>query len=129
MTKDEPILFFDGVCGLCNRFVDFVLKWDTEKRFRFSPLQGETAQARGLGSSVDSMIVVAGAQIFRADDAFFYIIERISGPGCFLAWGKYLPSFLRHALYRFTAEHRYRLFGKRDTCRLPSPEEKGRFLP
>jgi len=126
------IVFFDGVCGLCNSSVDFVLRHDRRGRMRFAPLQGETA-ARLLPAAdrenLGSLVLWEDGQAWRRSTAVVHILWKLGGiwtvPAAVL-W--LIPSPLRNAGYRVVAKLRYRLFGKKETCRLPSPEERGRFL-
>lgn len=129
----HPILFFDGVCGLCNHSVDWLLKHDHQAIFRFAPLQGETAQRslpRADTLQLGSVILRVDGQIFRQSSAVVRvlwrlgILEKISGTMLWL-----IPKPLRDLGYRIVARNRYRWFGKKETCRMPSPEERSRFLP
>ena len=129
-----PVIFFDGVCGLCNRFVDGLLKADKAGRFRFSPLQGETAasllreKARSSGDPTSIVLWDQGTALEKSD-AVLKIAERLGGTWRFCLIGRWMPRQLRDGLYDFIARHRYGWFGKSDTCRLPSAEERSRFLP
>ena len=127
------ILFFDGVCGLCNEAVDFVLMRDRHGIFQFAPLQGETA--RTLLSPADvqdlnSMILWVGGRSFRKSSAVVRVLWQL-GLGwrlmAILLW--LIPLPLRNLAYSVVAANRYRMFGKKETCRLPTPDERTRFLP
>lgn len=128
----RPIIFFDGVCGLCNSSVDFVLRHDRHGRMRFAPLQGETA-ARLLPAAdrenLGSLVLWSEAGAFRRSAAVVRILWQLGGlwkvPAACL-W--LIPGPLRDGGYRVVAALRYRLFGKKETCRLPTPEERGRIL-
>lgn len=128
-----PILFFDGVCGLCNRFVDFILRHDRNGALRLAPLQGETAEAlleAGDRESVSSVILRVGDRNFRRSAAVVRVLWRLGlfwKPVGVLLWLVPLP--LRDLGYKLVARYRYRLFGKKETCRLPTPEERDRLLP
>ncbi len=127
------ILFFDGVCGLCSRAVDFVLTRDRQGVFKFAPLQGETA--RQLLSAADvgdlnSMVLWVEGRTYCKSSAAVRILWRLG-----LSWqiiGTLLwlvPLPLRNLGYSLVARYRYRFFGKHDACRMPTPEERSRFLP
>jgi predicted DCC family thiol-disulfide oxidoreductase YuxK len=132
LKEQTPIVFFDGVCGLCNSSVDFVLRHDRRGRLKFSPLQGETAE-RLLPSedreNLGSLVLWDGGRMFRRSSAVVRILWRL-GPLWRLLGGLLwvIPLPLRNAVYRVVAGSRYRWFGKKETCRLPSPEERERFL-
>ncbi|MGA8478514.1 MAG: DCC1-like thiol-disulfide oxidoreductase family protein [Chthoniobacterales bacterium] len=135
--EKQPILFFDGVCGLCNRAVDFVLREDRDQKFLFAPLQGETFKAfvkdHPEASAVDSAFVLCytaqGEQLLMRSDAMFYILGQLPQFGWIARIGHFIPRPIRDAVYRLIASTRYRVWGKRDSCRLPTPEEEQRFLP
>ena len=137
--KNQPpspiaIIFFDGVCGLCNRFVDLLLRIDTDRRFFFAPLQGDTA-TKLLGGQLDltnptSIVLLIGDQRFERSEAVGIILRSLGWPwkaaGLTLAL---LPQKLADWGYDQVATNRYRLFGKLESCRLPTSEEQDRFLP
>lgn len=132
VSTATPVVFFDGVCGLCNSSVDFVLRHDVQGRLKFAPLQGETA-ARLLPSAdrenLGSLVLWDNGRMYRRSPAVVRILWRL-GPFWRLMGGLIwlVPLPLRNAGYRLVAALRYRLFGKKETCRLPSPEERSRFL-
>ena len=132
-ASEHPIVFFDGVCGLCNTSVNWVMNRDRRKAFRFSPLQGETAAAilpKTDIESLHSMVLQLNGRIFRKSSAAVRILwqlgplEKAAGT---LLW--LIPRPLRDVGYGIVARNRYRWFGKKETCRLPTPEERARFLP
>jgi predicted DCC family thiol-disulfide oxidoreductase YuxK len=128
----ESIVFFDGVCGLCNLVVDRILRADRRGVLLFSPLQGETA-ARILGrkpsDELGSVVYWDGTAAYEKSEAILRIADRLGGWRRLAVFGRILPRFIRDALYDFIARNRYGWFGKKETCRLPSPEERSRFLP
>lgn len=133
MDSERPIVFFDGVCGMCNYTVDFLLKHDTQERLLFAPLQGTTAaerlDPRDVGS-LSSIVFLVNGQAYRHSSAVARILWRIGGVWRILGAMLWLvPWPLRHLGYKLTAKLRYRLFGKKETCRMPTPEERARFLP
>ena len=129
----EPVLFFDGVCGLCNRFVDFTMTRDHARRIRFSPLQGETARARLEPhdiASLDSVVLLDEEGAHRRSAAVVRVLRHFSLGWRILAGVLWLiPRPLRDLGYKLVAANRYRMFGKKDACRLPTPDERSRFLP
>lgn len=130
---EPPIIFFDGVCGLCNRFVDAVLRADRKGVFRFAPLQGETAKALLTPLPDDDRtwsVIYRDAQgTFRESEAVLRVLWRLGGWWKVLAVLQCVPRPIRDSVYRMVARNRYRWFGKRAACRLPTPEERARFLP
>jgi len=131
LPGDRPILFFDGVCGLCTAVVDFVMRHDSEQRFLFATLQGPTASATlGIrpGQVLDTVIVVEGSQRFERSDAALRIARHLGWPWRALSWLKMVPRPLRDAIYGWVARNRYGWFGKKQSCRMPTPAERARFL-
>jgi len=129
----HPILFFDGVCGMCNRFVDILLKADRRGLFRFAPLQGETAR-RMLpplpGDPAEwSLMYLDERGLHDHWDASLGVYRRLGGLWLLLALPGIIPRRIRNPLYRVIARNRYRWFGRRSACRVPTPEEASRFLP
>ena len=131
-SDSNPILFFDGVCGLCNSVVDWVLRNDRRGIVLFSPLQGETAQQRlpdGDRERLDTVVFIEGDRITRRSTAIVRLLSHLGGVWTVLAWLLWLiPWPLRDVGYRAVSKLRYRLFGKKETCRLPTPDERARFL-
>lgn len=137
-TLPPRLVLFDGVCGLCDRVVQWVIDHDPKGKFSFAPLQGETAAAirarhPKIPESLETFVLVeqvGGAErIYLRSAAAFRLFRIIGGPWKILSWLGVLPRFLTDLGYRFIAKIRYRVFGKMDSCRLPTPEERGRFLP
>ncbi len=132
LTKEKPIVFFDGYCGLCNWFVDFILKQDRNHTLLFAPLQGPTAQAL-IGvmdlSYLESVILYDTGQIYRRSSAVLCVLKYLGGFWTIFAVLAIVPTSWRNALYDIIAKRRYRWFGKKEICRLPSPKERHLFLP
>ena len=133
METANPIVLFDGVCNLCNGSVQFILRHDPAARFRFASLQspvGQDLQARfGMDPGrLDSVILVEGDRWYKESDAALRIARGMSGAWKALAAFRVIPRPIRDAAYRLIARNRYRWFGKQETCWLPTPELRGRFL-
>ncbi|MBL4884880.1 MAG: thiol-disulfide oxidoreductase DCC family protein [Planctomycetaceae bacterium] len=128
----DQVIFFDGVCGLCNHFVDFVLKLDRDQVFLFAPIQGETAEKYLKATDLDKMksiVLMKQGHVFRHTAAVVRVLWGLPGIWKIAGWLLWLvPGPLRDIGYRLVAKFRYHLFGKKDVCRLPSPEERTRFL-
>ncbi len=129
--KDQPIIFFDGVCGLCNGFVDFIMSIDHKKRFLFSPLQSEFAKTHlppGMTQDLKSVVLLSEGKLHTKSEAVIKVMSEIGGIWKVINLGKILPRALSNKVYDMVAENRYSLFGKKETCRLPSEEERQRFV-
>lgn len=125
------IIFFDGVCGLCNGFVDYMIKVDKKGVFKFSPLQSEYARTHLSAADVNdlkSIVVLIDGKTYRQAQAVLKALSHLGGIWKLgLVFGE-LPEGLLNWGYNLVAQNRYRLFGKRETCRLPTPEERSRFI-
>jgi predicted DCC family thiol-disulfide oxidoreductase YuxK len=129
---DKPVIFFDDVCIMCNTFVNLLLRVDRSQQFLFAPLHGETA-SKLLPPLPDDptkwlMIYVDERGIHDQSDASLEVCRRLGGFWWFLSLARFIPRAIRNPIYRVIARNRYRWFGKRDACRIPSPEERARFL-
>ncbi len=125
----QPVILFDGVCHLCNRFVRFVLSRDPASHFAFAPLQSEFARQRLGAVHLDSIVLAESGQVVYAEIAVLRILSRLNRPWPWLAqMTGWLPGPLLAWGYRFVARHRYRLFGRDEICALPQPGWKDRFL-
>jgi predicted DCC family thiol-disulfide oxidoreductase YuxK len=132
LTSDNNIVFYDGVCGLCDHTVQFLLKLDSRKELVFSPLQGETAK-RLLDSqelvNLQSIIFYRDQKKFYRSRAVLEILNSIGGIWHCFKILKLIPSFILDFFYNLIARYRYQIFGHYDQCRVPSAAEKARFLP
>jgi predicted DCC family thiol-disulfide oxidoreductase YuxK len=129
----NPVIFFDGVCNLCTGSVQFVIKHDPQHYFRFASLQSELGQQflqqNGLSADTfDSFIVWEEGKYYTESTAALRVAKKLNG-----AWpGLYvfilLPAFIRNSVYRLIARNRYRWFGKKETCWVPTPELNSLFI-
>lgn len=136
--EPAPILLYDGVCGLCNRFVQIVLDHDPEGRFRFAPLQSRLASAalarHGLDPSVLSTVVVVldherpTERLLTKSRAALFVLKSLGGAWNLLRPFGLLPTAVLDLAYDGVARNRYRVFGRSETCRMPKPEQRARFL-
>ena len=128
------VVFFDGVCGLCDRSVRFLLRRDRRDRFRFAPLQGETAHRvlPPLGGQVDDLdtmyVLTSEGRLLRRSRAILFAATELGGAWRLVGVLRIIPTPLLDLVYRFVARVRYRVFGRFDTCSIPTPEERTRFL-
>ena len=127
------MILFDGVCNLCNGFVTFVIARDPAGRFQFGPLQSPAAQ-RLLGSidshdaSLDSVVLVENGRVWTRSAAALRIARGLSFPWPLAYVFIVIPRPLRDWIYNLVARNRYRWFGKRDVCMVPTPELRARFI-
>ena len=133
----SDIILFDGVCNLCNGFVQFVIRHDAAGRFRFAALQSAAGQAvlathgmdaAAVAAAPDSVLLQHDGKLYAHSEAVLRIAQGLGGPWRALLLGRLLPRAWRDAAYRFVARHRYRWFGRQESCWLPTPELKARFL-
>jgi len=139
MTESNPIILYDGVCGLCNRMVQFLLNHDKHGRLRFASLQSDFAEKvlRRHGfdpKDLDTLHVVenydqADERMLQRSNAILRAGRELSGVWSVLAGAAgIVPRPVRDLVYGFVAQNRYRVFGKFDTCMLPDPKQRSRFL-
>lgn len=135
----DPIILYDGVCGLCNRLVQFLLRHDRQGRLRFASLQSDFAakvlQRHGIDpKDLDTLHVIenyeqSGERVLQRSDAILRASRELGGFwSVSAAAAGVIPRALRDVVYRFVARNRYRVFGKYDTCMLPEPNQRSRFL-
>ena len=130
------VVFFDGVCALCNGSVRLFIRRDRNTVLSFAPLQGETfatLNAR-LEAGLDSMVYVRGhgtdqRQVYVRSEAVLQILRDLGGFWRVVSWARIVPRFLRDPIYDLIARKRYRWFGRYDECRLPTPRQKEQLLP
>lgn len=127
-----PVILFDGICNLCNGTVDFIIKRDKKARFRFAALQSDAGaqivKKIRIPGETDSVILIWNSQVFTESDAALEITRLLPLPWKAFVVFKILPKKIRDRIYRWIAKNRYRWFGKKDSCRIPTPEETKRFL-
>ena len=127
------IMLYDGVCNVCNASVQFVLAHERAAEMQFASLQSERGQKivaeRSLSGSIDSVVVIDGERVYRRSGAVVFVLGRTRAPWRWLAPLLWLvPRPLRDLGYDLFAKNRYRMFGKRDACMIPTPELRARFL-
>jgi predicted DCC family thiol-disulfide oxidoreductase YuxK len=133
MTIPKSIIFFDGVCNLCNASIDFIIKRDKKGQFLVGALQ-DAVSKKVLSDYpikkdyLDSLVLLENKEIFYKSTAALKIAKNLSGLWPVFYPLIYLPQSLRDPIYDWIAKNRYSWFGKKNTCRLPSPEEKAKFL-
>ena len=131
--QDHPILLFDGVCNLCNGFVQFVIKRDKKAVFRFAALQSdlgkELSATAGLPAhSMDTVVLYENNRFYTHSDVGLRVARRLNGLWPLAYALVIIPKFIRDGIYNLVAKNRYRWFGKRESCMVPTPELRSRFL-
>lgn len=134
----NPIVLYDGVCGLCNRLVQFLLKRDRHDHWRFASLQSEFAAAllkrHGLDSrDLDTVYLVldykqSNERVLARSDAIIYLLRQLGGVWSIASLGRVLPKWVRDGIYKIIAGDRYRFFGKYESCLLPQEQHRHKFL-
>ena len=128
----RPIILFDGVCNLCSGSVQFVLKRDKKNLFRFASLQSKPGQAllnkfKLSANTFNSFVLVEGDKIYTRSTAALRVAKDLKGWKWLHAL-RFIPKFIRDGVYNLIAKNRYKWFGKKEECWVPSPELRSRFL-
>ncbi|MCM3116401.1 thiol-disulfide oxidoreductase DCC family protein [Neobacillus sp. MER 74] len=128
----DRIILFDGICNLCNNSVQFIIKRDTIGFFKFTSLQSETGQALlkkyGLNKDLNSFVLLENGKAYVKSSAALRVCSKLGSAWPILSILRFLPPFSRDFLYDIVAKNRYKWFGKKESCMLPLPEWKERFL-
>lgn len=131
--KQQPLILFDGVCNFCNSAVNFVIKRDKRARIQFAPLQSEKGRlyARQYGINPDDMktfLFIEDNKVYTRSTASLKVC-RYLGALWPLCYGLIIiPKFIRNGIYNWVAKNRYKWFGKKETCMIPTPEVRARFI-
>ena len=134
IPKDKKIVLFDGVCNLCNSAVTFIIEHDKKDVFRFASLQSEIGrklvEERGMDpEELDSIVLIdPGVAYYRKSTAALEISSELSGGYSLLKNFLFIPESLRDGIYNFVANNRYKWYGKKESCMIPTPELKSKFL-
>ena len=132
-ASDKIVVLFDGVCNLCNGAVQFIIKRDRSSKFLFASLQSDFGQSQLLKFRLDpsklhSIIVLEDGKLYERSEAALKIASRLAQPWPLFATFRILPRFFRDWVYDLVAMNRYRMFGKKESCMIPTPETKARFV-
>ena len=131
---NESIIIFDGVCNFCNGVVNFILVRDKKDIFRFAANQSEAAKQIllknniPLETEISTVFLFENGKLYQKSTAALRIARKLPFAWNLCYIGIIIPAFLRNVIYDFIAKNRYKWFGKKETCRVPSPAERGKFL-
>ncbi len=133
MDNNKIILLFDGVCNLCNGFVQFILKRNKKRNIYFGALQSESGQRllkeKGLPfDKFETLIVISKGTILKRSQAFFFLCRQLDFPWPLMGIFRIIPKCISDFVYDRIAKSRYSLFGKKDVCLMPTEDIKGRFI-
>ncbi|MEY9970115.1 putative DCC family thiol-disulfide oxidoreductase YuxK [Lysinibacillus sp. RC46] len=126
------IILFDGVCNFCDSSVQFIIKYDQAAYFQFASIQSEAGQALlaqyEVPENIDSVILIEQGKVYFESTAALKICRRLDSfwPVCYILI--MIPPSIRNTMYRLFAKNRYRLFGRKEVCLLPTPSQRNRFL-
>ncbi|MFT5647928.1 MAG: putative DCC family thiol-disulfide oxidoreductase YuxK [Aureispira sp.] len=133
MIEPPAIVLFDGVCNFCNHSIQFIIKRDKKSYFKFGALQSEEGKAllkkHGLSSEIlDTIVLIEGGKAYTYSTAPLRIVRKLSllWPICFIFI--LVPTFIRNPIYKWISKNRYKWFGKQESCLMPTPEIRSRFL-
>ncbi len=131
--NSKPIILFDGICNLCDGAVQFIIRHDPNKKFLFTSLQSEAGQNllkeyQSPVANFNSFILIQEGKIYDKSTGALKVARQIKGAWSWLYIFIIIPKFIRDAIYSLIAQNRYKWFGKKDTCMLPTSELKARFL-
>jgi predicted DCC family thiol-disulfide oxidoreductase YuxK len=130
---DQPIVLFDGVCNLCNGAVQFIIRHDKKNIFMFASLQSEVGrkileQYNFPLDELNSFILIENNKAYTRSTGALRVAKKINGLWPLLYGFIIIPKFIRDSIYNWVAGNRYKWFGKKDACMIPTPELKARFL-
>ena len=128
LIKMHQVILFDGVCGLCNKSVDILIKMDRRKRFKYTSLQGEYVKTLDIEPDIDSIIFYQDGAVYYKSTAILKILQALGGLWVMTRVFYLIPRVLRDFIYDSIAKYRYRIFGKLESCRMPKEDEKDLFI-
>lgn len=133
VNTSRPVLYFDGVCNLCNGVVQFIIRHDKKQQFLFASLQSVSgqkilAEMPEAAQQAGSVILQYNNKYYTRSSAILQVCRLLGGWFMLLLAGYILPPFIRNTLYNFIARNRYRWFGQKEECMIPTPELKNRFI-
>lgn len=130
-NPNQKVVFFDGFCGLCSEFVDFVMKIDKKSLFKFSPLQSQFAEDNlplSFTKDLSTVVIIIDGQTFTKAQGVLRLFKEVGGFWSLISILRFLPQWLLNLGYDQIAKHRYKIRPKKESCRLPTPEEREKFI-
>ena len=129
----DNLVLFDGVCNLCSAFVQFVIRHDRTAKFRFAAIQSEIGReifrSHGLDAAdLQTFVLISGGRVLVRSDAAIEVASRFGDAWRFVTIFRFVPRMVRDGLYSLVARNRYRWFGRKEVCMIPTPEIKERFV-
>ncbi len=133
MKSESPVIFFDGFCNLCNAAVQFAIERDRKNVFRFSSLQSDYAQEKLVHFNIqpkqgESMVLLENGKVYERSTAALKVARKLGGLWPLLYGFIIIPRFIRDSVYNYVGKNRYKWFGKKESCWVPTPELKEKFL-
>ena len=130
ISKKHPVIAFDGVCNLCNGFIQWLIKKDKKKQFRYTTLQSSEGSLLKDAVDVDgdSVLLVYEEKIYLLSDVGLKCASILGGVWSVASWLRYLPKGFRDFIYKWIAKNRYKWFGEKDVCMIPDPSIRSLFL-
>ena len=128
MEKEKRIIIFDGVCGLCNKSVDILIKLDRHKIFQYTSLQGEFVKTLDIEPDIDSIVFYEDGILYYKSTAILKILRSLGGIWIMSNIFYLIPQVIRDFIYDVIAKYRYKIFGKIDSCRMPKEGEEELFI-
>jgi predicted DCC family thiol-disulfide oxidoreductase YuxK len=130
--QENPIVLFDGVCNYCNAMVNFVICNDKKAIFKFAPLQSDAGkqlkEKYKITREIDSVIFIENEKVYTYSDAAIRIAKHLGWPAKIFYGLLIVPKFIRQPVYKWIARNRYKWFGKKEACMVPTKDTRARFL-
>lgn len=132
-SPDYSIIIFDGVCNFCNSSVNFIISRDNKNAFKFAPMQSSTGQqmlaTHNISSdNIDTFLLIKNGKAFIKSDAALSVAQELRKPWSYLTILRFIPKPIRDYFYSLIARNRYKWFGRREHCMIPTPELQNKFL-
>ena len=130
--QENPVILFDGVCNYCNAMVNFAIRNDKKAILKFAPLQSQAGkrlkEEYKIAPGIDSVILIDQDKVYTYSDAAVRISKYLRWPAKILYGLLIIPKFIRQPFYKWVAKNRYKWFGKKEECMVPTPEVRARFI-